>query len=140
MPPWAMSCRSEFRLHITSFKSATCDPEEYMAIEIWLPDDGDKAFDTLEMFREKLEKSLILGTEKMSMTKGETKKTLGAIPKSSNLDMKSENSEKITVFDEPISKDELIESILPTSAVPNEEPNVLDKTDKIEALSSICSR
>ena len=36
------------------------------------------------------------------------------------------------MFEEPISKNELIKSILPTSAVPNEEPNVLDKTDKIE--------
>ena len=76
------------------YDSIRCDPKEYTAIEYWLLDDGDEAFDTLEMFREKLERSLMLGTEKISMTKGETKKDLGALPKSSNPDMKSESLNK----------------------------------------------
>ena len=36
------------------------------------------------------------------------------------------------MFEEPISKDGSIEYNLPTTAVPNEEPNVLDKTEEEE--------
>ena len=65
------------------YDSIRYDPEqdkEYMAIEYWLPDDDDEAYETIESFREKLERSQTLGIEKENTTEGETKRLWEPFP------------------------------------------------------------
>ena len=65
------------------------DPDiEYEAFEYWLEDDND-AYEIIETYRERLQRSYQLGKEKLQIGK-----RLGAIPKSSNLTAKSTAADK----------------------------------------------